>query len=127
MHRDRFIGKICCAMLLVVALIGCQDNSNRTVPPHLIGVWTTSTPKYADRFLQFTEHHLIFGIGTGQEISHSIDKVDSTQANGRDIVYTFHYKDAEGEKWTLTVTYYMDTKILKLQYRDDIWELTRSR
>jgi hypothetical protein len=102
---------------------GCQKNI--PVPQHLIGVWKTSAPQYEDRYLKITEDSLTYGIGNGEEVSHSIDKIDVEQENG-ETVYTFHYKDKEGEKWDLTLIYSPVDGTIKLKHKNDIWEKVKS-
>jgi hypothetical protein len=98
---------------------GCQKSV--PVPQHLIGVWKTAAPQYEDRYLKITEDSLTYGIGNGEEVSHSIDKIDVEQENG-ETIYTFHYKDTEGEKWDLTLIYSPVAGTIKLKHKNDIWE-----
>ena len=97
---------------------GCQKNI--PVPQHLIGVWKTSLPQYEDRYLKITEDSLIYGIGNGEEVSHSIEKIN-VQQEGGETIYTFHYKDMEGEKWDLTLIYSPVSGTIKLKNKNDIW------
>ena len=43
------------------------------------------------------------------------------QENG-ETIYTFHYKDAEEEKYDLTLTYNPVSETIKLKNKNDIWE-----
>ena len=110
-------------LFFLIILLGC--NGDVVVPQHLIGVWETPAPQYADRYMKFTEHALIYGIGEGEEVSHEIEKIDMEQEGGRTL-YTFHYKDAEGEKWTLTFTYSPDTGTIQMKNSKEIWEKSKS-
>ena len=110
-------------LLFLIILVGCKGEV--VVPQHLIGVWETPAPKYADRYMKFTEHTLIYGIGEGEEISHEIEKIDMEQAGGGTL-YTFHYRDSEGEKWTLTFTYSPDTRTIQMKNSNEIWEQSKS-
>ena len=110
-------------LLFLILLAGCKGEV--VVPQHLIGVWETPAPKYADRYMKFSEHTLIYGIGEGEEVSHEIEKIDTAQTDGGTL-YTFHYRDSEGEKWTLIFTYSPDTRTIQMKNRDEIWEQTRS-
>jgi len=106
-----------------IILLGC--NGDVVVPQHLIGVWETPAPQYADRYMKFTEHALIYGIGEGEEISHEIEKIDMEQEGGA-TRYTFHYRDAEEEKWTLIFTYSPDTGTIQMNNSKEIWEQSKS-
>ncbi len=106
--------------LIITSFAGCGKDS--TVPQHLIGVWKTSAPKYEDRYLKISKDMLIFGVGNGEEISHFVGKIKVKKENKK-ILYTFHYKDSEGEKWTLTIEVLSDIGgIIKLKNRDEIWK-----
>ena len=106
-------------LLIFFSFTGCQRN----IPPpqHLIGVWKTSAPQYEDRYLKITENSLTYGIGNGEEVSHTIEKINVEQENG-ETIYTFHYRDTEGEKCSLTLTYSPASGTIKLKNRNDIWE-----
>ena len=107
-------------LFTLLLFFGCQKEV--TVPQHLIGVWETSGPKYADCYIRITEDSLIFGVGEGTELLHTIVKIEDTQKNNG-IIYTFHYKDSEGEKWTLSLLYNPDSGgAIQLQNRQEIWK-----
>ena len=105
------------SLLFLIFLVGCKQEV--VVPPQLIGQWTTSSPQYEDRYLKFNEKTLTYGIGDGEEVSHNIDKIDVNQGI-TETTYTFHYKDAEGEKWTLILTYKPDGAI-QIKNKNEIW------
>ena len=109
--------------LFLIILAGCEGKV--IVPQHLIGVWETSTPKYADRYMKFTEQTLIYGIGEGKEVSHEIRKIDMEQAKGGTL-YTIHYKDSEGYKWTLIFTYSPDTRTIQIKNSTGTWKQIKS-
>jgi hypothetical protein len=105
--------------LIFIFFAGCKQEV--IVPPPLIGIWKTSSPQYADRYLKFTENTLTYGIGDGEKVSHNIEKIDVNQGSG-ETIYSFHYKDAEGDKWTLTLTYNPASDgTITLQNKNDIW------
>lgn len=110
-------------LLILIFFVGCKGKV--VVPPHLIGVWETSAPKYADRYMKFTEHTLIYGIGEGEEVSHEIEKINVQQGGGG-TMYTLHYRDSEGEKWILTFTYSPYTRTIQIKNNEEIWEKTKA-
>jgi len=89
-------------ILIIIALLGCQQEVK--IPPDLIGVWQTFTPKYKDRYIEFTDSELIFHIGNDEEIVHAIKKIKFENENFLRL-YTFYYQDSEGEKWELSLSY----------------------
>ena len=40
--------------------LGCVPEREIIVPDKLVGLWATSTPKYADRYFEFTKKTIIF-------------------------------------------------------------------
>jgi len=106
--------------IIFFSLLGCEKNI--PVPQHLIGEWKTSSPQYADRYLKIAGHSLIFGIGDGEELSQDIEKVNAEKEDGKTI-YIIHYRDAEGEKWSLTLIYStVPGDTLRLKNGNDLWE-----
>ena len=112
-----YLVNIVCLLLLFI--VGCE---REIVPQYLMGVWKTSAPTYADRYLKISEHSITYGIGEGEEVSHTIDKIKSQQGDGGTI-YTFYYRNAEGQKDHLTVTYRPDSGgTLQIKNSVEIWE-----
>ena len=112
-------------MLLILLFVACERDIV-VVPHDLVGKWKTSAPQYADRYMKFSEHTVIYGVGDGEEVSHTIDKIVMKQ--GVDgIVYIFSYRDAEGEQETLAFTYRPASGgTLQLKHSKEIWEKDRS-
>jgi hypothetical protein len=108
---------------ILFSFLGCQENI--PLPQHLIGVWKTSAPQYEDRYLKITENSLIYGTGKGEEVSHTIEKIHGKQEDG-ETIYTIHYRDMEGEKWSLTFIYNPVSGTIKLKNKNDIWEKVKS-
>jgi hypothetical protein len=111
-------------LIIFFSFFGCGKNI--PVPQHLIGEWKTSAPQYEDRYLKIAEHSLIIGIGNGKELSQDIEKVNVEQKNG-ETIYTIHYKDTEGERWSLILIYStVSGGTLKLKNSNVIWEKIKS-
>lgn len=117
------LGTVIVFLSILFSFVGCQKNI--TVPQHLIGVWKTSAPKYEDRYLKITEDSLIYGTGNNEEVSHTIEKIHVKQEDG-ETIYTFHYRDMEGEKWSLTLIYSPVSGTIQLKNRNDTWEKVKS-
>lgn len=107
-------------LLTLIFFVGCEREV--IVPQHLIGEWMTYAPKYADRSMKFSGHIVIYGIGEGKEVVHTIDKIDSKQGDDG-TVYTFYYRDEEGQKETLILTYRPDSGgTLQIKNSEVIWK-----
>jgi hypothetical protein len=110
---------VCFLCLLLIFIGGCE---REVVPQYLMGTWKTSAPQYEDRYLKIDDHTVIYGLGNGEEASHAIDKISKKQADGK-TVYIFYYRNAEGEKETLTVVYRPDSGgSLQVKNNEAVWE-----
>jgi len=111
-------------LLILIFVVGCEREV--IFPQHLIGVWKTSAPKYADRYMKISQHTVVYGIGKPEEVSHTIDRIGIKQG-GDGTVYTFYLRDAEGEKDTLTLTYRPDSGgTLQIKNSKEIWKKDKS-
>lgn len=107
-------------LLILLFIPGCKREV--AVPQYLIGKWKTAAPKYADRYLKFSEHSVLFGVGDGEEVSHTIEKIVIKQG-GDGTAYTVYYRDTEGEIATLTFTYRPDGGgTIQLKNGKETWE-----
>ena len=94
--------RICIVFFLAALLCSCQEAS---LPDELFGVWKTSAPKYADRYLEFTgDHEFILGVGEGRVLVHPITGVEKEQERGD--LYTVFYVGDEGQD--LSFAFYYD-------------------
>ena len=93
------------ASLAVILLVfGCHPKKKVSVPDHLVGIWSTSSPKFAGRFLQFTKDSVIFQSGKEPSDIHAIEKLNHVK-RGKNSSYNLTYKDGEGGKMKLSFTY----------------------
>lgn len=116
--------------LLVFALfattLGCHSGDGKTVPEHLLGVWKTTHPKYADRYFEIRKDVVIFGQGEGKSEFHAIASVDQS-AEGKSTLYTITHVSHDGQRFTFAFYYYPDDhKALRFKNQKDI-EWTREK
>ena len=83
---------------------GCHPKKTITVPSHLVGLWNTKAPRFADRVLKFTKDSIIFQFGKNQGEIHSIKKIKEAR-KGRLISYKITYKEREGGESKISFTY----------------------
>lgn len=62
--RSRWVSAalVLAGALACLATVGCHRNSGR-VPQKLLGVWTSSSPGYSDRYIEIRPDTIIFGTG----------------------------------------------------------------
>jgi hypothetical protein len=92
---------------LVATICGCQPGNGHTVPEHLLGVWKTSHPKYADRYFEIRKDVIIFGQGEGKSEFHAIADVDQS-ADGESTLYTITHVNHDGQRFTFAFYYRPD-------------------
>lgn len=102
---------------------------NYLVPEELWGVWVTSAPAYADRFMEFTPISLIFGTGGRRGELYFVQNVERViQPNA--LQFTIQYRDAGGGEYRLALYFHPgDPPKVRLKNQSDIvWVLeSRSR
>ena len=84
------------AFSVLAVLAGCGPERTKTVPDELVGVWRTTDPKYADRFLELTKTTISFGTGGQDSYTRTVVAVEKRRGNG-DTLYTVVYVDPQGE------------------------------
>lgn len=90
--------------LLFMGYLLLSHGSSGTVPADLYGVWKTSAPKYADRFMEISEGVILFGTGKDTLESYVLDSVD-IQPDGTKTLYTITYLDRDMEELRLSFYY----------------------
>ncbi len=96
--------RIVLAIALFATIIGCQSQTSNTVPEKLLGVWKTSHPKYADRFIEIKNDVIIFGQGDGKSEFHAFADIESTR-EGKQIFYTIIHINHHGQRYTFAFYY----------------------
>ncbi len=91
-------------LTLLTLIVGCQSRKDKNVPDALVGVWKTSTAKYADRFFEITKDVIIFGTGDGNSNLHLIDNIDTLRED-QTILYTITYLNPEGQPYNFSFYY----------------------
>jgi hypothetical protein len=94
------------ALSFLILFLGCQCGKKETLPDDLIGVWKTAAPFYADRFFEIKKGEIVFGTGEGGFNTNTIIYIEAEKIRGeKTSLYTIHYKDQEGEKYTFSFHY----------------------
>ena len=96
--------RIVAAMALIATLAGCQAQKESPVPDHLLGVWSTSAPRYADRYIEIRNDMIIFGTGGDAFELHVLTDVNEVR-EGEAIVYTITHLNHFGQPYTLSFYY----------------------
>ena len=90
------------------------------IPDYLIGVWTTSSPKYVECFFEIKKEAVIFGTGMKKYDFGIISKVTSVIQDKR-LLYTIHYKNNRKDKLQFSFYYEAaDKKIIRFKNQKQI-------
>ena len=90
-----------------IFLLGCQAKEDETLPPELMGMWTSAAPRFKNDTLELSKENIVFTSGEFQDyISvNFIVKVEKTPERNH-LFYTIHYENIEGQKYKLSLYYY---------------------
>jgi hypothetical protein len=89
----------------LAAAFGCGPGEPVSLPDHLVGVWTTSDPRYRDRSLELTHDAVLFRLKHAVIDRHPIEEVEERHGDADDRLYVLHYTETEGYDATLELRY----------------------
>ena len=90
------------AIILAVALVaflGREDTGSKTVPPQLIGTWTSAHPEYSDRYMVLTSDSITFGVGGTSTVIYSIIGVAVEKDQGGNQYFAIHFRGVDGTRF----------------------------
>ncbi|MBW1911936.1 MAG: hypothetical protein JRI43_01955 [Deltaproteobacteria bacterium] len=113
--------------VIVIALFGCQIWKDKTVPEELLGMWETSSSRYADCFFEFQGELIIFNNGLSYNAINFIKDIEKLPENGKTL-YNIYYEDKEGQEFKLSLFYFhvRNGGVIRFKNQKDI-EWTRRR
>ena len=88
-------------VILAVALgawLSREDTGSKTVPPQLVGTWTSAHPDYSDRYLVLTSDSITFGTGGTSAVRYSIIGV-AAEENDDNEYFVVHFRDGGGTRY----------------------------
>lgn len=106
--------RIFVAIALVATIMGCQSRKDNIVPENLVGVWKTSHPKYADRFLEIKNNIIIIGKGKETIGLHPIVAFDH-HWEGNSVLYTISHINDHGKRYTTSLYYEPTNGVIRLK------------
>jgi len=84
--------------VIVVMWMSGEETGLKSVPPLLIGTWTSSHPEYSDRALVFESDTITFGVGGTSIVRYSIIGVAAVEEND-DEYFVLHFRGVDGAKF----------------------------
>jgi len=92
-------------ILIIVSIFIFYAKEDKGFPDSLIGRWTTSEPRYKDRFFELSKVTFTYGLGEDKIDVHFISSIEkSVQDNNT--LYTINYHNIDGIKYTRSFYYY---------------------
>lgn len=89
--------------IFLPAVFGCEPERKIIVPDHLVGLWDTEAPKYANRDLEFTKESVVFKAGEDPIAIYPIKKIEAIRGK-ENISYNITYLSL-GKKYNFSFTY----------------------
>ncbi len=95
------------ALVVFIFLLGCQPKEDESLPPELMGVWTSAAPRFKNDTLELTKECIVFTSGEFQDfvIVDFITKVEKKPERNH-VLYTIHHENEEGQRYTFSFYYY---------------------
>ena len=91
-------------IMVVLLMFVFFPKKNKDIPENLIGKWTTSAPKYEDRFIEITKETFVYGLGGDKEDVYFISNLE-TNPKGNKLLYTISFKNKDGLEFTRSFYY----------------------
>lgn len=96
-------------VIVILILIGASIFVSRTgkhcdIPEDLTGRWTTTEPRYEDRFFEITKETLVYGLGGDKQDVYFISNLERKLV-GNQLLYSIGFKNKDGFKFTRSFYY----------------------
>ncbi len=85
-------------LLLLVLTLGCEEPALEEVPTDLVGRWTTTEARYADRAFEITLETFYLGQGGDLFVSYAILRTRIIQRKNQPSVHSIEYRDQAGDE-----------------------------
>ncbi len=82
--------------LPLLLMVGCEPPAFEEVPTDLIGRWTTTAPRYADRAFEITPETFYLSQGEDLFVAYEILQIRIIRSNDQPPVHSVEYRDESG-------------------------------
>ena len=111
--------------IIIVALLGAAAGASGCGPPvnevplpaALMGRWTTTSPGYADRFLELSASNIVLGTGAGTAERYRITRVLRAQ-DDEGVLFTVEYTDSLRTDYAMS--FYFDAGRGSLRFKNQL-------
>jgi hypothetical protein len=107
LFRSTILGVIFLVIAIPIFLLGCQPKEDETLPPELMGVWTSAAPRFKNDTLELSKENIVFTSGEFQDFIsvNFILKVEKRPERNH-IFYVIHYENIHDQKYKFSFYYY---------------------
>jgi hypothetical protein len=108
------------AVMVAVTIFVFYPGKNMDFSEDLIGKWTTSAPKYQDRFFEITKETFVYGLGGDKKDVYFISSIKKG-LEGNNILYTMSYKNKDGLEYTRSFYYHPENRgVIQFKHQEHI-------
>jgi len=90
--------------LIIVSIFIFHPKQDEDLSESLIGRWTTSEPRYEDRFFELSKEKITYGLGEDKIDVNVISSIDKS-VKDNNTLYTINYHNLEGLEYTRSFYY----------------------
>ncbi|GMR12052.1 MAG: hypothetical protein BMS9Abin29_0239 [Gemmatimonadota bacterium] len=83
---------------LLLLTAGCEPPALEEVPTELLGRWTTTDARYADRAFEITPETFYLGQGDDRFVSYTILRIRIIPRRDKSPVHSVEYRDESGDE-----------------------------
>jgi hypothetical protein len=91
-------------ILTFISVFLCFPKQHTRFPENLIGTWTTSEQKYANRFFELSQISVTYGIGKKKTAVYYISNAEK-HVQDNTMLYTIEYHNSDGIQYTRSFYY----------------------
>jgi hypothetical protein len=91
--------------LIIVSIFIFHPKHDEDLSESLIGRWTTSEPRYKDRFFELSKETITYGLGEDKTDVHVISSIEISVQDNKTL-YTINYHNLDGLEFTRSFYYF---------------------
>jgi hypothetical protein len=91
-------------LVLLVITLARGTNVRKTLPDYLLGTWQSSSPEYADCYMEITPARLVFGNAENGYTLYFVSQFEQISEGGQNTIVV-HYTDLDERAYEMSVVY----------------------
>lgn len=127
MKLERAVFAIAVCLFFMAGSCAPNDPSKdlKIIPEGVFGKWTTTNPKYKERYFNLTPDKVVFGIGEDHELVYTLARIQTKTEDDQNLI-TLTFKDQDGNRFGQSFYYDNHTfPVIRFKNQNDIpWQKT---